>query len=130
MPRRAAGSLGFEALAAAVPGTESVAAILALSPLARATLEDGPVGHETMPSVFATWPRLGGGIGQAWTVQGVVAAVVVGVLLAGFLLPFVARPLGTAPGGPGRAGVRRPAVLGRAAAPVAGGGAGAAGAAG
>jgi alpha-1,2-mannosyltransferase len=156
----AAGSLGFVALAAAVFGTESVAAFLALSPLARATLEDGLVGHEKMVSVFAGVRLLGGGTGLAWAVQGVAAAAVVAVLvprlrrrpggvaemaavaaatplvspflldydllllalplgvvlraalrdgflpwerivlLAGFLLPFVARPLGTAPGVP------------------------------
>ena len=77
----AAGSLGFVALAAAVFGTESIAAFLALSPLARATLEDGLVGHEKMVSVFAGVRLLGGGIGLAWAVQGLVAAAVVAVLL-------------------------------------------------
>lgn len=156
----AAGVAGFSALAAALLGAAAWEAFLALSPMARATLEDGLVGHAKMVSVFAGIRLLGGGVTLAWAAQGAVALAVLvpllprlrarpgGVaemaavaaatplvspflldydllllglplafvlraalregwqpydrvlLLAGFLLPFVARPLATWPGVP------------------------------
>ncbi|MGG5822762.1 glycosyltransferase family 87 protein [Falsiroseomonas sp. HW251] len=77
----AAGAVGFAAVSALALGWDAWEAFLALSRMARATLEDGLVGHEKMASVFAAVRLLGGGAALAWGVQGVVALGVLAVLL-------------------------------------------------
>jgi len=80
----AVGTLILLALSYAVFGAEAWRGFFSVNALARAALEQRLVGDEKMQSAFAAVRLIGGGVGLAWAVQGLVtlgacAALVVGL---------------------------------------------------
>ena len=67
------------AISVAAFGTESWTAFLAASPIARSAMEEGLVDFGKMQSSFAAVRIIGGGVGPAYLVQGVVSLLVLAV---------------------------------------------------
>jgi hypothetical protein len=81
----AATVLAFALAALVAFGVATWRGFLAVSPLARAALEQGLVGFEKMPSVFAATRLLGGGVWLAYGLQALAAGA------AGLVVVHVAR---------------------------------------
>jgi alpha-1,2-mannosyltransferase len=84
--------LALVVMSAAVFGVGTWRAFLATTTLAREALEQGLMGFEKLQSVFGAVRLLGGGVGFAYALQGVMAA---GVLICLIRLA-IRRPPGTA----------------------------------